>query len=631
MLNTIADQIYLAIDQAELFENQKKATKREFILRKVIESARKSLNFEEVLMDICKEIADSFKIGRATIGKIPQDMISNAFVIIEHSASKDIKTSKDSTDFAPVPEYWKNYLLKGGETKSIANISKSNLPENVKKIYLELGVKSIISIPLGTGGFKWGGLFLSEYDTYKEWGQEDIDLLETIAAQIYVAIRQSELYEKEKQTAEREALLRQIVQTMLSSLDINLIKKTITEKVCKALNADSCWVINYDYIEDNFYADEFSEYISSPSEKSIIGHDGRNSDVKFFIDKYKQGQELIFNDVNEFIKENNLEGTPEANFLRTFDIKSSYNIPIAQGPKLFGILNLHYTKDYKTLDENDLDFLRSIANQAGIAFYQATLYKKTKMQAETESFNRKILEILRNVLDKETIKHLFVKNVGQYFHADRVFFADYDLKNNIYLPVDKQSEYLSSPKEKSFVGFDWSSAEASKYIQPLIDGRELKIYCWDNYIKENPSDKGFISRFVDVNVKSSYNLPVIYEGIIMGYFCIEFTQDDCTKLLDADIDRIRSMCTQAGIALYQAELFINAQESAKFKDKFVANIVSGAKEMLNNIIELSDEMSKTEIQCEKHIEHINHINAIVKDLLAFTGKIDDSGPENFPN
>ena len=113
----------------------------------------------------------------------------------------------------------------------------------------------------------------------------------------------------------------------------------------------------------------------------------------------------------------------------------------------------------------------------------------------------------------------------------------------------------------------------------------------------------------------------------MGYFCIEFTKDTCIKLTDEDINRIRSLCTQAGIALYHAELFTKAQEASKIKTEFVKNVSGGAQAMLQNIAELFEAMSNTELQCDAHIKHINHINEIVKKLLEFTNQIETPKPE----
>jgi len=248
------------------------------------------------------------------------------------------------------------------------------------------------------------------------------------------------------------------------------------------------------------------------------------------------------------------------------------------------------------------------------------LYKITQVQAEREKLSRNIVEILRSSLDKKTIKRLFVKNIGKYFNADRVLFSDYDPVAKMYSPVDEYSEYLSGPEVKSFIGYDWSCDEAREYIQPLLEKRELKIFEWGEYIESNPKSNNFISLFENANVKSSYNFPVLYQDKIMGFFCIEFTHK-ASRFSEEDISRLRSMCTQSGIALYQAELFQKSQDSDKIKGQFIANISNKFREPLNHIIEFSSRLPKAPVDCEKQTEYLNDINETGKKLLDFTNYI----------
>lgn len=799
---TIGTQIYIAARQSELYEKEKKAAEKEQLLRKVIESSRRSLVFKDVANDICKAVIDVFKVDRVTVGKIPQDMESDAYVMIEQSSRPDIKTSRQAINFVPVANYWKRYILSEGKTKAVNNIEESDFPDYVKEIYKEMGVKSIICAVLGAGDFRWGGIFISQYDYHREWTKEELKLLETIAAQSYVAIRQSELYENEKRTAERETMLRKIFEVIRSSLDINVIKNSIVTEICKVLDADLCFMMQYDEPEDKFLVDEYSEYRSSDKGMSFIGYDSDAPSVKFFMDAFKKNKEIHFENVHEFIKQHNLEGTLEEEFLtgEIYNLKSSYSVAINYADKMLGHILVEFTRDYKKLDDETLQFLRVIATQAGIALYQASLYKLTQWQAESETLTRKILEtirstldinevktkivtevgkavnadrcfiveydkendkflpvkdeylssdeiisykgvdvnvdvpyfvevlkkgekifinstknfmeenlydkelekitiekyniksafgvpfsyyndllgllvvhyvakerlisseeiemldtianqiaiaihqaklykqtqlqaerekvgkniieILRSSLDKLTIKHLFVRNIGKLLKADRVLFSEYDKESEMYLPVDEKSEYLSSSDIKSFVGYDWSSFEAIEYIQPLLEKRELNIFNWNEYIQQNPKSHDFIRLFESSNIKSSYNFPVLYQAQVMGFFSIDYTKE-VTRLSDEDINRIRNMCTQAGIALYHADLYIKAQESDKIKGNFISNISNMLVDPLNKIIQYSEIVPQSELDYNKQKEYLNNINKEGKELLEIREKLDN--------
>lgn len=426
-----------------------------------------------------------------------------------------------------------------------------------------------------------------------------------------------------RQYAESERLMRKIFETMRSSLDLNIIKNTIVNEVGKALNADRCFLWGYNKSADVFIVDQFSEHRSSDDVKSLIDINSKDLKIKWLIDLYKINKEVIFNNAKQFIKENDLEGSSIAQYFREYSIKASYNIPIFNSDEMLGVLSVQYTKNYMILGQEDIDFLRIVAAQAGEAIYQAGLYQKVQLQAERERISRTIIEILRSSMDKAVIKKLFVKNIGKFFDADRVFFSDYDSIQKTYLPVDENSEYLSNGNQKSFIGFDWSNSDIKEHVQSLLEKREIKITNFDEYIKENPKiSKGLISRYVDFGVKSSYNFPVLHQNDIMGYFCVEFTKRTY-ELSDEDVNRIRSICTQAGIALYHAELYLKAQQCTLLKESSISEISEQIKKPAEEILDLSKLLSQNEFERKAQIEYLNTIIYSCNQLLELTKNISE--------
>lgn len=431
------------------------------------------------------------------------------------------------------------------------------------------------------------------------------------------------LINRTKHHAESERFMREIFEIMRSSLELNIIKNTIVNEVGKALNTDRCFLWGYDKSTDLFIVDQFSEYRLSDDVKSLVGVNSKEQKIEWLTDLYKIGKEVIFNNAKQFIKENNLESTAIEQYFKNYNIKASYSIPIFNSDEMLGVLIVQYTKDYKTLSQEDIDFLRIVSVQAGEAIYQAELYQKVQLQAERERISRTIIEILRSSMDKAIIKKLFVKNIGKFFDADRVFFSDYDSEKKVYLPVDENSEYLSSSNQKSFIGFDWSNKDISDYVQLLLEKREIKITNFDEYIKENPNiSKELISRYGNFGVKSSYNFPVLHQNDIMGYFCIEFT-NRVFALSDEDINRIRSICTQAGIALYHAELYLRAQQCALLKESSITDISEQIKKPANEILDLSMLLSKNEFERKAQIEYLNTIIDSCNQLLELTKNISE--------
>lgn len=613
LMKDIANQVAIAVHQANLYETVQEKAKKEFLLRSIIEASRKSLNFKTSSKDICKAITELFNVERVSIGKSSGDRVSNVFIFTEYTTREDIKTSKSNINFSSVTEYWKSYLLENFKTKPIDNVEESDLPQIIKKTYQEIGIKSIICLPLGSEEHAWGGLFLAKYDSAIEWTKEQIELLETVASQVYVAMRQSELYEKQKELTEREKLLLEITNKIRSSLDIEKTLDFVCEETAKLFDVQRVTIVHF-YDQENF--ENYSIRREYKTNKNLKGLDSSEYSPKAaaYWNKFilETSEILAFDNIQE-------SDTPEyfRNCYTTMDVKSMIGVSIKSETEQWGTLVLSEYNKYRHWSNEEKNLLIAIASQVYIAINQAELYKKQKLVAERERISKNIIEILRNSIDKTIIKKLFVKNIGKFFDADRVFFSEYDSDEKKFIPIDKGSEYLSSLNEKSFIGIDWSQHCIREYYQAVQEKREIKIFAMDEYIRDKELE-GDIKRLLEeAKIKSSYSFPVYYQDKPIGAFCIDFTQRN-TRLSDEDINRIRNMCTQAGIALYHATLYEEAQKCFRSKKIFISEYSEKIKNPVDEILDTSMRLSQNELERTVQIEYLNKIINACNQLLELT-------------
>lgn len=627
-LDTLAIQVGTALYQADLYSVTKQQAERERILRDITNKIRSSLDFEKIKHEIVNQIGKLFNADRVSVAYY--DYKINNYVITkegEYRSSDKIKTFVD-VDFTGIPGFAKNIRdthVRGKDIifddleKYLDDYNFSNT--DVEKFYRDFGFISAAAINMYYEEVFLGDLVIT-FEHKRTFSEGEIKFLKVLADQVGVAFHQAELLSNEKKAAEREALIRTIIETIRSSLDIDGTKRKIVDILGKTLNADICVIAEYDKNRNEFLIIE-DEYLSSDE---IIGYKGTNpnQDVPNFLCALKNGLPLLINNKKITFDGRDHEFEIERETIEKYNVNSAYAVPLFYQKEFLGILSIHYVKYKHYIEEDEVNLVNDIANQVAIALHQANLYKTTQVQAGTEKINRKMIEILRSSLNKNTIKHLLVQNIGKFVNADRVFFSEYDPKRNIYLPVDRYSEYLSNNEEKSFIGYDWTQDIAYEYIQPLIEKRELIIPCINEYAKIHPKSPNFISRFTDANVKSSYNFPVLYQEKIVGYFCIEFTGKVCKKLSEEDINRIRDICIQAGIALYQSELYLQAIESAKSKELFIASISNELQLLLNNIMEISKILSETELSCDSRItKYLDDLSTSNKQIMELRDSVNN--------
>lgn len=419
---------------------------------------------------------------------------------------------------------------------------------------------------------------------------------------------------------QREILYRTVVEALRNSLDIELTKRKIVNIIGEALDADRCFITEYDSQADKFLIVS-NEYLSSNEVQSYKGMNV-NVDIPNFLKEIKFGNSVVVQDGKILKDDKSKNFEQEEMIIKKYNVQSSYAVPFKYYDKLLGVLSLHYTNSYHKCSDEELELVKMIANQVGIAIYQARLFNTIKQQAQRERIGKAISEILRSSLEKELIKHLFVINIGKYFNADRVFFSEYDTKNKCYLPFDKQSEYLSDKEQLSFVNYDWNCTQAKEYMEPLLNKRELIIKNLEKYLQENQKSDDFVRLFRESSVKSSYNFPVLYEEKIMGYFCIEFTKE-VKELTDDDIICIRGICSQAGIALYHSLLYKKAHDEASEECRIIKELYSKIKVSLKDMLEYSDKILNNGENPLKTKQYLKELKEKETELLELLNTIKD--------
>lgn len=558
-----------------LFDFLKKCEcKNEKLYRKIVEAIRSSLDINQTKKTIINVIGQALSADRCFI--IEYDKKNDIFERHqeEYLSSDSIKSCVDidlNTNL-PVLVNWlkQGKLMIHNHSKAKLGHQEINLTDNQfkaeKSIVEEYKIYSGVVFPIFYANEFLGDIVLHYSDKEHEVGEEEMSLLQILSGQLSIALHQSRIFEKMKIQNEIQTTILNNIPFMAWLKDVDGKYIMVNKKMAESYGTSQDEMIgkgDFDYTPD--FAEKYVELdseVMKTKETKII-------------------QEPIMNKGKRRWSE-------------------TFKSPIIDSKgNVLGTAGLAH--DITDRKESELELIKR--------------QEKIIAQAQREKINRNIIEILRSSLDKAIIKKQFVRNIGKFFNADRVFFSEYDSKNKIYLPVDENSEYLSSEEEKSFINFDWTSSCVQEHIQPLLEKREVNIYNWQEYISHHPEKcRDFISLFEEANVKSSYNFPVLHQTDIIGYFCIEFTQK-VFELSDEDMLRIRSICTQAAVALYQADLYMKAQNAISLKNEFISKTISGAKTILNNIVELSTAMEGHEKQCEKHIEHLDHIKENIILLL----------------
>lgn len=428
LLRVIAYQAGIALNQAKMYEKAQQQADRENRLRKITETIRSSLDINETLTIICDEVGKLFNVQRAAISEFSDPQNYGNFVNIrEYKLSPDVKGLRQvkfdprvTAYIATKPDILTSPIM------CIDDIENADIPDYMKKSYLDMGVKSLIITIIKNDNDLWGGLFLSEYGYNRHWTEDEILLLQTIADQLYIAIKQTSLYSITKKQAERETLVRNITDVIRRSLNINEVKNSIVTQIGKTFEADRCVIHQLNSETGDFYPiDEHSQYLSSEKIDSFVNVNIRNDFNTYLKNLLLTGNDFLIPDFSNWLDTCNEISDETKQLLKADLIKSSYIFPITTGEKDLGVLYITFIQERKEFSNDELQTLRILTNQIGIALNQANLYEIEKQTAEKEKLLRKLTSARQSCFEVSDILTIIAKEIAEYFNVQRVAIIDF--------------------------------------------------------------------------------------------------------------------------------------------------------------------------------------------------------------
>lgn len=373
LLTTITNSMIVALENARLFEETNRLLKETeqrnvelSILNAIQEGLVQEMEFESIINLVGDKLREA--LGFQDLGIRLYDKEKNILHFpyeYEHGERLYLESGEPTT--------FSQYVLNKGEML----LMRKNTDEEAAKLGItgQLTIpgtdrsKCLVMVPIMLGKEAKGLILIENYDEEDAFTESDVNLLNTIAKSMSVALENARLFnetlrllDESKKRAAELSTVNSISQAIVGHLEIEKLIKLVGDKVRDLFKANIVYValLNKDTEIMDFpygYGDEY------PPLKL-----GEGLTSKIILNK----EPLLMNRKTDE-REEKIIGTPSASYL---------GVPIPVGDEIIGVLSVQSTENENVFNEDDMRLLNTIAAHVGIAINNANSYEELNKTLE---------------------------------------------------------------------------------------------------------------------------------------------------------------------------------------------------------------------------------------------------------
>ena len=173
------------------------------LLQEITTAIRQSLEIDTIFQVAAEKIGQAFQVNRCLIHFYNPEWTASIPVVAEYLRGNYASLQDFAVPLEGNPHIEK--LMSQEEAIACDNVHTHPLLANMQPTCERIHLKSMLSVGTFYQGQINGVIGLHQCDDYRHWTKEDIELIETLAGQLGIAIAQASLLEKE--ISQREELI----------------------------------------------------------------------------------------------------------------------------------------------------------------------------------------------------------------------------------------------------------------------------------------------------------------------------------------------------------------------------------------------------------------------------------------
>ena len=378
---------------------------REGIITRLARDLPKNIELERFLNVVVSEIGRMLEADRCDL----LQLFEGKELRISHEWRRDNRIQSSLGTIIPIDIKRLHDQFDVTKPIRINDTSKSKDP-TLKFFAKALGTRSLLVIPIILSGDVLGLLGLHDTKHPRQWLDEEVSFLESIAQQLAIGYRYTSLYVAQEQESKRTNALLEIANTLNSHAGFSEVSSRALERAISLVGADYGALGVLDNTGKRIALASFksAEGVKPKRVLKIVEEHGKSLDI----DTFPAVGELIRDGKTKSVSDSQLPFAIRLIFNTQLGGKAALLSPVRVGGNTFGLLGFVWSKE-TVFGEHDIALVEGIADQIGTALERDQLsaevmrLKSALHQRQSEIIGqappiRRAIELALNVANTNT-------------------------------------------------------------------------------------------------------------------------------------------------------------------------------------------------------------------------------------
>ncbi len=565
LVEQVADQLSLALENAHLFQETQAALTETRTLYAITSATTRTLELRETLVGLLDQVLAAIGMESGLIS-----MVDQATDELELVVKQDLPEAMDrSLTTNGLHGTLCDLVYRRKEAVNIPDFEdREKIPDFVPDLssLRTFGIRSYLGVTLVSKDRILGTL--CTFGKHPRSGQEaGISLMQVAGQQIGIAIENAQLFRETQARADELAVLNEMAGVLSSRLNTQEVIQNIYHYTSRLIDATNLFIALFDPLIDEV---SFPLVIEDDQPTRYEPRKGGNGLTEYII-RNRQAL-LIPNQVAEWIEQHlGIEAIGRVAF-------SWLGVPMMIGTQVIGVISVQSFTRANVYTKRHLDLLNALASQGAIAIQNARLFQETELRAEELTILNEMGRTLAASLDVHEVTEALYSYVSRLMNTYSFFVGLYDEeKEEMELPVVFTSGTRIFPSKRK-LGGALSDYVIRNKVSLLLNGED---------ITEQQEKLGV--RFVGLGdakpAKSWLGVPLLYGNQILGAVVVQ-SVDKPFLYVESHRRLLIAVASQAAIAIQNARLFEQTQAAlgetaALYQASAELNTAQSYNEILN--------------------------------------------------